>query len=108
MESIKRKYIDWKKTGIRLKNLRMRNTNLRRYVCKALNYDKGDCSGDCKRCEYEMDSSISRVELANVFNISESVIFNWENGKTPISVEDLIYYCEICGAELSDILVFEK
>ena len=108
MESIKRKYIDWKKTGTRLKNLRIRNQSLRRFVCHELNYDKGECSGDCKRCEYEMDSSISRTELAEVFGISESVVFNWENGKTPITVEDLLYYCQICGAELSDVLVFTE
>ena len=106
METIKRRYIDWKKTGIRLKNLRNHNLTLRRYVCHALNYDKGDCQGKCESCEYELDSSISRAELASVFNISESVVFNWENGKTPISVEDLLYYCEICGVELSDVLVF--
>ena len=97
MESIKRKYIDWKKTGIRLKNLRNHNLNLRRYVCKILKYDDGHCSGACESCEYELDSSISRTELATVFNVSESVIFNWENGKTPISIEDLLYYCQICG-----------
>ncbi len=106
MESIKRKYIDWQKTGKRLQNLRNHNLNLRRFVCHTLNYDKGECSGECTVCEYELDSAISRVELASIFGTSESVIFNWENGKTPISVEDLLYYCEICGAELSDILVF--
>ena len=107
MNSIKRKYIDWKKTGTRLRNLRNHNLELRRFVCKSLNYNKGECSGECKACEYEMDNAISRVELATVFNTSESVIFNWENGKTPISIEDLLYYCQICGVEPFDVLVFE-
>ena len=50
MNSIKRKYIDWKKTGTRLRNLRNHNLELRRFVCKSLNYNKGECSGECKAC----------------------------------------------------------
>ena len=45
-----------------------------------LKFDRGNCSGDCKNCEYEMDPSISRNELAEVFTTTESVIFNWEIG----------------------------
>ena len=106
MKEIRRKYIDWDKTGKRLRNLRTGNTSLRRYVCWALRFDEGNCSGDCGNCEYEMDSSISRNELATVFQTTESVIFNWENGKTSPELEDLIMYAEICGVRLEDIIVY--
>ena len=106
MLNIERKYIDWKKTGKNLQLLRNDNINLRRNVCSALNSHKGDCSGDCDSCRFEMDNFISRPELAQVFNVSESVIFNWENGKTPVSIEDMLFYCRLAGVEMRDILVF--
>ena len=106
MKKIERKIIDWKKTGKRLRGLRNNDKRLRRYVCWFLKYDKGECSGICDECEYEMDASISRVELADVFCTSESVIFNWENGKTPPELEDLLMYSEITGRTLEDIIVY--
>lgn len=103
---LRRRTIDWLKTGRNLQLLRNDNINLRRTVCRELNLDKGECSGNCDACRYEMDKSISRAELSKVFNVSESVIFNWENGKTPVSVEDALLYCDVCGLELEDIIVF--
>jgi len=102
-----RRYIDWQKTGKNLQLLRNDNIELRRYVCSTLNRSKGDCDGKCLTCKYDMDSNISRPELAHVFNVSESVIFNWESGKTPVGVEDLLFYCEIAKVKLEDILVFD-
>ena len=107
MKEIKRKYIDWKKTGKRLLSLSNNNTALRRYTCWLLKFDRGNCSGECKSCEYEMDPSISRNELAEVFTTTESVIFNWENGKTPPALEDLLLYSEITGIPLEEIIVYD-
>ena len=107
MKRVERKVIDWKKTGRRLRGLRNNNASLRRYVCWHLRYDAGECSGECDVCEYEMDVSISRNELAEVFCTTESVIFNWENGKTPPDLSDLIMYSEITGLSLEEIVVFE-
>jgi len=104
---IKRKSIDWKKTGKNLQLLRNDNISLRRKVCGALKLNRSECSGDCANCKYEMDNFISRPELAQVFNVSESVIFNWENGKTPVSVEDILFYCQLADVSLDDVLVFE-
>ena len=106
MQEIKRKCIDWVKTGKRLLNLRTGNTSLRRYVCWRLKYDEGNCSGDCRNCEYEMDASISRKELADVFQTTENVVFNWENGKTSPEIEDLLLYAEICGITMEQIIVY--
>ncbi len=102
----KRKVIDWKKTGYKLENLRKENIHLRRVACKA----KGECKKyeDCEKCIFEVDRGISREELAKVFNVSESVIFNWENGRTPIGVEDLLFYAEVARVDILDIIVFEK
>ncbi len=105
---IERKKIDWAKTGRNLQLLRNDNINLRRAVCRELNLDKGECSGLCDNCRYEMDKSISRVELAKVFAVSESVIFNWESGKTPVSIEDILLYCNVCKVAPEEILVFEN
>ena len=107
MESKRRKYIDWKKTGKTLQLLRHDNINLRRYVCNRLNFKKGNCSGSCNDCKYEMDSVISRSELAHVFNVSESVIFKWESGKTSVSFEDMLFYSQIAEVPLLDLVVFQ-
>lgn len=101
------RYIDWKKTGKNLELLRNDNKRLRRYVCSALRRDEGNCSGECETCKFDMDSSISRPELASVFHVSESVIFNWERGKTPVSLENMLFYCQIAEVDLKEIIVFE-
>ncbi len=53
-----------------------------------------------------MDNHISRNELAEVFGVSESVIFNWENGRTAVSLEDMLFYAQISQKELSDIIIY--
>lgn len=108
MINTERKNIDWQKTGKNLQLLRNDNIDLRRNVCNALNYDKGECSGKCEECKYEMDNSISRAELARVFKVSESVVFNWENGITAVSLEDMLFYCQISNVRLSKIIVYKK
>ncbi len=106
MIELKRKYIDWANTAKNLKLLRRDNINLRRYVCSQLNYDKGECSGECETCKFDMDESISQLELAKVFNVSESMIVNWENNKSRSQLDDLLFYSQICGLDLYDVVVF--
>ncbi|MCM1237743.1 MAG: helix-turn-helix domain-containing protein [Ruminococcus flavefaciens] len=108
MEKIKRQYINWEKTAKNLKLLRCHNLNLRRYVCFALNYDKGECDGECETCSLDMDHSISQAELAKVFNVTDCAVANWENQKSRPSLEDLIFYSRLCGIELFDVLVFDR
>ncbi len=107
MRELKRRSVDWFKTGKNLQLLRNDNINLRRNVCRVIRHGNGDCDDDCDKCKYEMDSNISRAELARVFNVSESVIFNWESGKTPVGIEDLLFYCEVANVNLTDIIVYE-
>jgi transcriptional regulator with XRE-family HTH domain len=104
---LQRQYVNWIKTGKNLQLLRNDNLELRKCACRALNYDKAECLGDCDNCKYEMDSNISRTELAQLFNVSESVIFNWENGRTPVSIDDMLFYCQIAKVKLEDVLVFD-
>lgn len=109
MEHVKRKLIDWEKTGKNLKLLRNDNLNLRRYVCRELNARNKElgCKGaDCAICKFEMDNSISQAELAQVFHVTESRIVNWENSKSKPALEDLIFYSQICGIGLFDVIVF--
>ena len=103
---IKRKFIDWKKTGRNLQLLREDNIELRREVCRVLKHDKGECSGECSYCVYEMDNHISRKELSEVFGVSDSVIFNWENGKTVVDYENLLFYSQLAQLPLDDIVIF--
>ncbi len=106
---INRKFINWEETGIKLFRLRSDNAHLRKYVCSALKRDTDKCNGDgnCVNCtDRYIDRSISRPELAMVFGVSESVINNWEMGRTQIGIEDLLFYCQIAQVELADILVF--
>ena len=103
---IKRKFIDWKKTGRNLQLLREDNIELRRQVCKALKHDKGDCSGACNDCVFEMDNHISRKELSEVFGVSESVIFNWENGRTVVDYENLLFYAQLSQMDVDDLVIF--
>lgn len=108
MQEIQRKYIDWGKTAINLRLLRNDNLNLRRYVCMVLNRNSGDCDGACDNCKFDMDNSISRGELAKVFNVSESCVVNWERGTSRPTLDDLIFYSEICNINLYDVVVFEN
>jgi DNA-binding transcriptional regulator YiaG len=104
---MERKFINWKKTGKVLELLRGGNVNLRNQTCKVVNDAKSRCNGDCESCKYKLENNISRSELAKVFHVSESVIFNWENGKTPVSVDDILYYCQLAKVKLCDILVYD-
>ncbi|MDE5593459.1 MAG: helix-turn-helix domain-containing protein [Clostridiales bacterium] len=106
MKVIRRQFIDRKKTGRKLQMLREDNIELRRQVCGALKHDDYNCLGDCDACEFEMDNHISRKELAEVFGVSESVIFNWENGRTVVDYENLLFYCQLAHVNLNDIVVF--
>lgn len=108
MANLTRKCIDWTKTARKLKLLRERNERLRLNVCRALNLHKGNCKGDCDACSLEMDNHISQSELASVFGYSASIIANWENGKSKPSIEDLIFYSQLCGLELFDVLIFSE
>ena len=106
VKSIQRKYIDWVKTAKNLKLLRQDNINLRRYVCGQLYYGKRDCAINCEVCTIDMDHSISQNELAQVFNVSESMVANWENNKSCPHIDDLIFYSQVCGIDLFDVIVF--
>ena len=114
MYTVKRKQIDREATGRRLQVLRLDNDYLRRYVCSFLNYEKGECDGNCDECDPRdsrrgMDLNISQRELAEVFGVGTSVIANWENGRSLPPIEDLMMYGEICRIDwVADILVFEE
>ena len=107
MQKLTRTRIDWKKTGIRLRNLRDHNPELQRYACWVNHAEDGRCLGDCQGCDLEMDRNVSRAELAAVFHTTESVIANWESGRTSPELEDLFFYAALCRLTLEDILVFE-
>ena len=104
-----RKFIDWEATGNKLYRLRSDNANLRRFVCSSLRKGSDKCNNgldDCENCtDKYMDRSISRTELAQVFGVSESVINNWESGKTEVGIEDLLFYCQIARVSLDAVLV---
>lgn len=107
MKVIQRRYIDWESTGTRLQELRLGNFNLRRYCCFKNRTDSGDCEGlNCEKCRKGMDNMISRRELALVFSTTENVVVNWETGKTPPQLEDLLLYCEITGLKLRDFIIY--
>ncbi len=106
MKPIHRNFIDWVKTGRRLQRLREDNIELRRQVCGALKHDEDNCAGDCALCDFEMDNHISRKELADVFGVSESVIFNWENGRTAVDYENLLFYAQLAKVDMKDVIVF--
>lgn len=109
MEHSDKVRIDWTKTAMNLRLMRSDNMNLRRYVCRELNRRKkyDGCDGkDCETCKFEMDNSISQKELSKVFDVKESQIANWENGKSVPKLEYLIYYCRICKIELNELVVF--
>ncbi len=106
---IVRSFIDWEATGNKLFRLRSDNPHLRKYVCSVLKKDTDKCKGDgnCENCkDMYVDKSISRPELAEVFGVGESVINNWETGRTQIGIEDLLFYCQIAQVEIEDILIF--
>jgi len=101
-----RRFIDWTKTGCNLQLLRQDNLTLRKNSCRSRKFKAGECEGKCDECRFEMDNSISRAELALCFGVTEHVIYSWERGRTPVGIEDLLFYCDLAGVELKDILVF--
>ena len=107
-----RKFVDWQATGNKLYRLRSDNEHLRRFVCSALRKGSDKCNNvrdDCDNCTNEhMDKNISRMELAEVFGVTDSVINNWESGRTEVGIEDLLFYCQIARVTLDDILVYRK
>ena len=107
---IKRKHIDYKKTGFVLKQLRISNINLRRYVCSILSPKRKLCDGNnCENCSiHEMDHEITQEELGKIFNVSDNVVQNWELGRTIPGIEELMLYAEICQLNFFDLLVFKK
>lgn len=111
MQDIVRKFIDWDKTGRNLKLLRSDDLNLRRYVCRELSRQGDrhhDCDGrNCDQCKYEMDHSISQAELARVFNVSDTVIANWEGHRSEPTLNDLLFYCQITGKDLMEIIIYQ-
>lgn len=108
MDNLRRRYIDWEKTGRNLEELRLRNPRLRRNVCSVLRRGSGDCSGDCEGCRYEIDNHISRKELAEVFNVSENVVFNWETGRSNVQYDDLLFYAQLAESEVDEIVAFAE
>ena len=108
MEKIERKFVDWSRTSKNLKLLRNDNLDLRRYVCFELKTKRSECEGkNCDTCRFDMDHSISQAELAEVFSVSESMVANWETGRSEPSIDDLLFYAKICNLTLDDILVFQ-
>ncbi len=104
--------VDRKKTGKLLQHLRGDNLDLRRYVCREKNLKMGKrgCDGeDCEKClAYDMESSISQAELAEVMGVPTSQIANWENGKSLPDLEFLIFYCRLCHIDkIEDLLVLD-
>ena len=106
MGTIHRKFVDWKKTGRNLQLLREDNIELRRFVCSALKHDKSECSTSCSKCKFEMDNHISRKELSEVFGVTDYVIFNWENGRTEVDYENLLFYSQLSQLDLDEIVIF--
>ena len=108
MEKIERKFVDWNKTSKNLRLLRNDNLNLRRYVCFVLRTKREECEGrNCETCRFDMDNSISQSELAQVFNVSESIVANWETGRSLPSVDDLLFYAEICKISFDEVIVYQ-
>ncbi len=107
MEKINRRFVDWQNTAKNLRLLRNDNIELRRYVCFVLRTKRNDCDGkSCDTCRFDMDNSISQAELAEVFNVSESIVANWENARSQPSIDDLLFYAQICKLSLDDILIY--
>lgn len=102
----KLRYIDWQNTAKNLKLLRNDNINLRKFVCKTLSEKVRGCLGECETCKFDMDHSISQYELSKAFKVSESMIVNWENGKSKPPLEYLLFYSDVCGISLNDVIVF--
>lgn len=117
MEHIDYVEIDYDATATRLKQLRLYNMNLHRYVCFELRTldDELKCDGEnCENCVVDdrknsfINSQISQEELARVFHVNVSQVANWETGRSFPSLENLIFYCRICKIKSVEELVVMK
>ena len=51
---------------------------------------------------------MSQIELAKAFDVSPTMVVNWENGKSKPSGEDLLFYADVCEITLEEVLVTRK
>ncbi|MDE6557676.1 MAG: helix-turn-helix domain-containing protein [Clostridia bacterium] len=42
-----------------------------------------------------------------MFNVTESVVFNWENGKSLPTLDDLLFYAQICDLPLFEVIILQ-
>lgn len=99
--------VDWDATAKNLAYLRTSNDNLKRNVCRILNKD---CAGSCLKCSpiNRINMRVEQKELGEVFFTGSTTIANWENGRSKPSIEQILYYKELCETELDQILIFTK
>ena len=117
MNIFNRIIIDWDKTKDNLIDLRLNNINLRKYVCYYNKLNKEDielrekytCFNNfsCDECK-NIDSKISRAELAFSLGVSDDIIYNIETGKTIPDLEELILYSKISDVPLEEIIVIKE
>ena len=105
--AIKRRSIDWKKTGEKLKDIRLTNDALKSFVCHAHNKNTPQCDDDCFNCCFGMCYFISRRELGEAFGVSDSVVLNWEHGRSAMFYEDLELYARIIGFSIEALLCYK-
>lgn len=118
MEHIDFVIIDWDATRERLKQLRLYNLNLHRYVCHELRITKDEvkCNGkNCENCVVDdrknnfTNKEISQPELAEVMGVTANQIANWESKRSIPNLENLFFYCRLCKIEkIEDLIVFER
>ncbi len=103
-----RPIIDWSATAHNIRLLRCDNIKLRQKVCHCLSsrIAKGHVcrTFNCDGCTV-MDSQISQAELSIVLGVSDSIIANWENGRSIPTLEDLLMYAKVADVNLMDIVV---
>lgn len=107
---ITQKRVNWRATGRKLEELRRANRFLRENVCyyNKSRIEKTTCKSECCDCATQIDNSISRRELGDLFGLSPTVIGNYETGRSFVPYEVLLFYCQLSGLKLEDIIVFEE
>lgn len=107
LQNVTRPSVDWTTTGRKLCDLRLHDYKFRKAVCSILRND-GACCRDCSTCDkLSMDHHVTQDELAKVMNVSSSVVHNWESGRSEPHLEYLLWYSELAGCNIYDLLIFE-
>lgn len=102
--------VDWGATSKKLTDLRENNLKLREKVCQNLDIKKkkGCQEACCKTCSKSSSCALVQDALSKLFKVSKKTIKKWEENKSKPTLDQLMYYSELCQLEIFDVVILNQ